>query len=179
MKVGTKHFSWVFFIILAHFVFRSFNLFISLQIEKISKIKFQRLRLWFSNGFRTTKSLIKRRKCVVTLNSLLLFPNVNFYNKPNFSSSKDPWNVFVSGRVSAFFSNSSNNRCCISPFIVLRQIRISQATHQELSTVVIVSRHFCYVQTLKRFSLTKLLKHNNSNHLGELKTGKSACFSVF
>lgn len=55
---------------------------------------------------------------------------------------------------------------------MLRQIRISRATLQQLSTVVIVSRLFCYVQTLKRFSLTKLLKHNNSNYLREreLKT---------
>ena len=68
------------------------------------------------------------------------------------------------------WANSSNNRCCIPPFIVLRQIRISGATHQQLSMVVIVSRLFCYVQTLKRFSLTKLLKHNNSNYLRELKT---------
>ena len=77
----------------------------------------------------------------------------------------------MSGRVQSW-TNSSNNRCCIPSFIVLRQIRISRATLQQLSTVVIVSRLFCYVQTLKRFSLTKLLKHNNSNYLREreLKT---------
>ena len=155
-------------------------------MKKISKIKFQRSRLWISNSLRNrTKRLatgfwIWKRHIYfvcVTSHNFLLFHNVNFSNKANFSSSKDPWNIFVSGRVQSW-TNSSNNRCCIPSFIVLRQIRISRATLQQLSTVVIVSRLFCYVQTLKRFSLTKLLKHNNSNHLGELKTGKSACFSV-